>query len=842
MLKMNRLVAILTAPALALAVLSALAFPAAAKTRKGDRLAAEGEVLEQQREFDKALEKYEQALASDPSDFHYQLLTRRVRFQAGQAHVLNGERLRTAGKLDEALAEYNKAFTIDPSSTSAEQEIRRTLAMIEHEKQRLARGGAPETPAEIGLTPAQTARKESEQREASMLAPPELRPAPAQPLDLKISNQSMKTLYDTIGTMAAINVLFDPELMSDSKKFSLDLKNSSLEEALDYVALLTHTFWKPVSANAIFVTQESVAKRRDYEDHVTRVFYLANITSPPELQEVMTAVRTVANFRSIFPVNSQNALVVRGTRDQVDLAEKIILDLDKPKAEVLVDLIIIEVNKDLSRQLAASIASGGTAGLSSTITSTPPTTTSTTTGTGTASTAGVLLSQIGKLGTNSWSATIPGGMIQAMMSDTRGRILAAPQLRGVEGQKASLKIGEKYPYASGSFQSGVGTSGGLPYAQTQFQFADIGVNVEITPRVHGADEVTLQVDLDISTIASTLNLGGLSQPVIGQRKVSHIIRLREGEATVIGGLMQQTQTSTRNGFPGLMNVPILGRLFSSSNTDNNTLELLVVLVPHIVRSAELTAQNTRAVASGVEQIWKVNYRRPAAAPAPPAGQKPPETRPSANPPGKDDDPPPVEQPAAQSSQTPAPQLEAASAGAPAVVSASPVPLNAAPPPPPPPGPPPDNITPGGTRSTNAIPAGPLVTLVASAQEVAVGSTFTVQMNVMNVKDLTSAPTRLKYDPAVLKLVEVKQGGFLGKDIDEVIFSQVPSKQGGETLVQLQRVAGSVGVAGSGTLLSMKFQALAAGTSPIAVVEFTLRNSKLLEIHAAPPQPISVVVK
>jgi general secretion pathway protein D len=827
MLKINRLVAILTVPALALAVLSALALPAAAKTKKGDRLAAEGERLEQQREFDKALEKYEQALASDPSDFHYQLLARRVRFQAGQAHVLNGEKLRTAGKLDEALAEYNKAFTIDPSSTSAEQEIRRTLAMIEREKQRLARGGAPETPAEIGLTPAQTAHKESEQRESAMLAPPELRPAPAQPLDLKISNQSMKTLYDTVGTMAAVNVLFDPELMSDNKKFSLDLKNSSLEEALDYVALLTHTFWKPVSANAIFVTQESVAKRRDYEDQVTRVFYLANITSPPELQEVMTAVRTVSNFRLIFPVNSQNALVVRGTRDQVDLAEKIILDLDKPKPEVLVDLIIIEVNKDLSRQLAASIASGGTAGLSSTITSTPATTT--TTGTGTASTAGVLLSQIGHLGSNSWSVTMPGGMIQAMMSDTRGRILTAPQLRGVEGQKASLKIGEKYPYASGSFQSGVGTSGGLPYAQTQFQFADIGVNVEITPRVHGTDEVTLQVDLDISTIASTLNLGGLSQPVIGQRKVSHIIRLKEGEATIIGGLMQQTQTSTRNGFPGLMNVPILGRLFSSSSTDNNSLEILVVLVPHIVRSAELTAQNTRAVASGVEQIWKVNYRQPSAPPLP-AGQKPSDAKSSANPLGKDDDPPPVEQPATQPDQTPAPQLVAA-------VSAAPVPLNAAPPPPPPPG----SATPGGAR-TNAIPAGPLVTLVASAQEVAVGATFTVQMNVTNVRDLTSAPTRFKYDPAVLKLIEVKQGGFLGKDNDEVIFSQVPSKQGGETLVQLQRVAGSTGVAGSGTLLTMKFQALAAGTSPIAVVEFTLRNSKLLEIHAAPPQPASVVVK
>ncbi len=813
---------------MALVVLSAGALPAAAKTKKGDRLAAEGAQFEQQQEFDKALEKYEQALASDPSDIHYQLLTRRVRFEAGQMHVQRAEKLRTDGKLNEALTEFNKAYTIDPSSTSAEQEIRRTLGMIEREKQRQAKGGAAlESPQEAGLTPAQLAHKESERHEAGMLAPPELRPVPAQPLDLKISNQSMKTLYETVGTMAAINVLFDPDMPTDGKKFSLDLKNSSLEDALDYAALTTHTFWKPVSANAIFVTQESVAKRRDYEDHVTRVFYLSNITSAPELQEVFTAVRTVANFRSIFSVNSQNAIVVRGTRDQVDLAEKIILDLDKPKPEVLVDMLVIEVNKDLSQQLAATIASGGTAGLSTSITSTPAGSSSsstTTSGTSTTS-AGVLLSQIGHLGSNSWSVTMPGGMIQAMLADTRGRIVTAPQLRGVEGQKASLKIGERYPYASGSFQSGVGTTGGLPYAQTQFQFADIGVNVEITPRVHGADEVSMQVDLEISTIASTLNLGGLSQPVIGQRKVSHIIRLREGEATVIGGLMQQTQTATRNGIPGLMNVPLLGRLFSSSSTDNNTQEILVVLIPHIVRAPELTVENTRAVGSGVEQVWKVRHSpeslaMPAAAPK--AEQKPAESKPASNPP-KEAQAQTEEQSASRPEEAQAAPPAPPAAGAPVAAA----PLNAAPPPPPPP--------------SSAAPGGPVVSLVPSAGQVAAGSTFTVQMNVANVRDLAAAPMRLKYDPAVLKLVDVQQGGFLGKDNTEVIFSTVPSRQGGETMIQLQRLPGSGGVAGSGTLLTMKFEALAAGTSPIAVAEFTLRDSKLIQIHATAPQT-SVVVK
>jgi general secretion pathway protein D len=822
MLKMNRLVAKLVAPAAMLAVLMTLAPPAPARTKKGDKLAAEGLRFEMRREFDKALEYYEQALASDTSDFNYQLLVRRVRFQAGQLHVNNGLKLRADGKLDESLAEFTQAYTIDPASTSAELEIRRTMRMLEREKQRKEQGGAePAQPEDRGLTPAQEARKEAEQREAEMTAPPQLKATPAQALDLKISNQPVKTLYETVGKMAGINVLFDSDLPTDTnKRLSLDLKNSQLDEALDYIALLTHTYWKPVSANTIFVTQESVTKRRDYEDHVTRVFYLNNITSAPELQEAMTAVRTVTNVRNIFPVSSQNALVIRGTADQIELAEKIILDIDKPKSEVLVDMIVMEVNGDKTRQLAATVAPGG---LNMTATSTPGGGTSTP------------LKGIASLGLGDWTTTMPSGLLQAALSDTRAKILTSPQLRGIEGQKASLKIGDRYPYASGSFSSPTATTTGVAYAQTQFQFADIGVNVDITPRIHGSDEVTLQVDFEISNISQTIDVGGVSQPVIGQRKVNHIIRLREGEAALIGGLMQVTQTSTKSGWPGLMDIPILGKLFTKSNTENKTEDLLVVLLPHIMRSPDLTAANVRAVASGNDQVWKVNYRRqaeqgavkpPAAAEkagvqpqvgvpvtpgaavtGPPLNAQAP-TAPPAPQPGAQQVPSAVTQSAPQAAETPA---EAASPDA----------------------------------KESAQPAAPQpavgVTMVPSAAEIKTGEKVTVQVNVTNVKDLAAAPMRLKYDAAILNLVEVRAGGFLGEMGKQVIFSEVRSRQGGESKIQLQRLAGAGGVDGSGTLLTLTFQAKGAGTASISVADFSLRDSKLQTLHATPPET-SVVVK
>jgi general secretion pathway protein D len=813
MLKMNRLVVKLVAPAALLAVLMTLALPVVARTKKGDKLAADGLKLEMQREFDQALEKYELALASDTSDINYQLMTRRVRFQAGQLHVNKGLKLRSDGKLDESLAEFSKAYTIDPASTSAEQEVRRTLRMIEREKQRKEQGGAdPEHSEDRGLTPSQAARKEAEQREADMTAPPELKSTSPQALDLKISNQPVKTFYETVGKMAGINVLFDSDLQADpNKKLSLDLKNSQLEEALDYIALLTHTYWKPVSANTIFVTQESVTKRRDYEDHVTRVFYLNNITSAPELQEVMTAVRTVTNVRNIFPVSSQNALVVRGTVDQIELAEKIILDIDKPKSEVLVDMIVMEVNGDKTRQLAATVAPGG---LNMTANSTP--------GGGATTT----LKGIASLGLGDWTTTMPSALLQAALSDTRAKILTSPQLRGIEGQKASLKIGDRYPYASGSFSSPTASTSGVAYAQTQFQFADIGVNVDITPRIHGSDEVTLQVDFEISNISQTIDVGGVSQPVIGQRKVNHIIRLREGEAALIGGLMQVTQTSTKSGWPGLMDIPILGKLFTKSNTENKTEDLLVVLVPHIMRSPDLTAANVRGVASGNDQVWKVGYRHPAAraaarqvAPLETAPQS--DTQPQASVPVTPGAvvsgpplnaaaplPPPIRQPSTQPAET----LRAA---------ASPEVLGTAPP-----------VAPPGVVAASMVP---------SAAEVQSGSTVTVQVNVSNVKDLAAAPMRVKYDAALLKLVDVQAGGFLGEPGKQVIFSEVRSRQGGETKIQLQRLAGAGGVDGSGTLLTLKFEAKSAGTASISVADFSLRDSKLQSLQAAPPET-SVVVK
>ncbi len=786
-----------------------------AGNRKGDRFLEEGRKSEGAKKWDEALELYEKALQQDPMDSTYQMSVHRVRFQAGQLHVDRGQTLRKEGKLEEALESFRRAFAIDPASSIAETEMRRTYQMIQREKDKKD-GKAEPSPEDRGLTPAQTARKDAEERAASMSAAPELRPLSANVTNLKMANQTVRVLYETLGKLTGVNVLFDSDFVEPTRRVSLDLTNSTLEQALDYVAILTKTFWKPLSNNAIFVTKDDVTKRRDYEEHITRVFYLQNITSAQELSEAMTAMRTVTDVRKVFPFNSQSALVVRGTAAQIALAEKVLMDIDKPKPEVVVDVLVMEASRSRSREWALTPVMGGGAGLNFPVT---PSTGSST----------LKLNELNTIRSSDWTVTLPGAQLTAILSRGFAKVLQAPQVRATDGQKASLRLGDRYPYATGSFQSSLGVGGGgvSPLVSTQFSFAEVGVNVDITPRIHGTEEVSMQIELEISSIKERINVGGLEQPVIGQRKVSHIIRVKEGEATMIGGLMQSSERLTRTGIPGLMHIPLIGRWLSSDKVESNDADLLVVLIPHIVRAPEITPENIRGIATGTETIWKVNYQPKQGVPAAAGPVQPVQAKP---------EPQPAEP---QPDAPPAVNFPPAPAGPEAV-------------PPPPPGAEPAQAIPGlppgipGLARPGGAPAAgetaqPRVVLSASTAQPALNSLVTVNVNVETIQDLFAAPMKLAYDGNVLKLIDVRRGAFLAQDGQQVTFDKTIVDDPGGAVVALNRVAGAGGVSGSGTLVTLLFQAVGRGTTNVSFSELTLRDGKLQSI-AVSPAPVSVTVK
>jgi len=789
-----------------LVALLTLAFASMLYARdKGDKDFKAAQEAAVRQDWDHALDLYMSAMDKNPNNQAYVIGMRRARFQAGQMHVNKGQKLRADGKVEEAMAEFQHAIVADPSSAIAIQELKRTKVMLDQT------GGKPENPSEVGLTEAEKSRRQLDRKVESMEGPPELKPIVGTIQTIKMNNQPPKVLYETIGKMAGINVVFDPQYSAPSRNSNVDIANMPIEEAFDYLAMLTHTFWKPMSANTIFVTEDNVTKRRDFEDMVVKVFYVTNVTSVQEFQEIATAIRTVAEIRRVFTYGAQKAIIVRGKRDEVALAEKLIHDLDKPKSEVVIDVIVLQVNSTYSRSLAATIASGGTAGLQQAIafngpggsTSTAATGagTGTGTGTGTTPTTGtgiVTLSQIPHISINQFSTSLPGALLNAVMSDARTKTMNKPQVRASDGMKVELKIGERIPYATGSFSSGVSVASSVsPLVSTQFNYADVGLNLSITPQIHSQSELTMHVEVEVSSVDQYVNIGGISQPVIGQTKNTADIRLKEGEINILSGLSQNSDASTVAGLPGLTSIPILGQfLFGSSTRNKQTSELMIALIPHIVRTPDYSAENLRGVYAGSDQVVKMSYERPApaaSAPAPSAGV------------------PQAVLPPATAIPVTAPPVTAPQLGVPV--------------------PPPTPPAPGRAR----------VRFAPASIEAAPGAPVMVSVQIDNAADLFSAsPMRIKYDTALLRLNDATPGELFTRDGVRITSVKDIRNEVGEATLTVTRAPGAAGISGTGAVLMLNFTAVGKGSGTISLPEFSLKDSKLQPVAVAPAElPVKV---
>ena len=582
MLFINRL----TAVVLTIALLGP-GLPAAGASRKSNKQFNQGRAAEQKNDWDSALEAYMKALASDPSDIQFQMAVDKARFQASQLHVENGIKTRAKGLLGEAMLEFQRAFSINPGSVLSIQEIQTTQEMIERERKKVLATGKESAPEERALTPMQQLKQETEARLDRILPLPELKPLNSDRLaELKMNNVTPKQMYETVGNMAGINVIMDQDNQSGIQNTArnLTLLNATLDEALDSIGTITKTFWKAISSNTIFVTGDTTQRRRDMADQVLRIFYLSNIQQQTELQEIVNAIRTVTEVQRMFQYNGQNAIIVRGEADQVALVEKIIHDLDRPRSEVMVDIVVMETTSTYSRQLTAALASTG---LKIPFTFSPRNgvSTSTTTDSTTTTTASsnIRVSDLDRVASPDFITTLPSALLQAVMGNANTKVLQSPQIRALDNTKATLKIGERQPVASGSFGGGVAQTGYSSLVNTQFQFQDVGVNVDLTPRVHENGDVTMKVALEVSGVSGKVNLGGIDQPIIAQRKFDQEIRMREGEIGLIGGLVKQEDTTSVSGIPGLSSIPLLRRLFTGESIDKKRNELLIALVPHVIR-------------------------------------------------------------------------------------------------------------------------------------------------------------------------------------------------------------------------------------------------------------------
>jgi len=731
---------------------------------------------EARQNYELAYDLYKQAYDLKPKDLRYRAAFERLRFLAGASHVHRGELLRAAGKLPEAVAEFQKAVEIDSSSFIAQQELKQTQKMMEE---------AAHAPPQSQARPPGPLQRRLEEAQG----PIDLAPISNAPINLKITEDS-KVIYETIGQLAGINVLFDPDYTS--RRIKVELNNVTLQDALEIVELESKTFWRAVTPNTIFVAQDNPAKRKELEQSVVKTFYLSSLSQPTEVQDVSNTLRQILEIQKVQPLQAEGAVVVRGTPDQVALAQKIINDLDKPKPEVIVDVAIMQVNRDKAHTLGISPPTSATVALQNNLSTTSTSTGTTTSTTGTTSTTSgtpnqVNLNRLGNLNATDFTVTIPAMNASALFSDSSTRLIQNPQIRSVDGQKATLKIGQRVPVATGSFQPGIGGVGINPLVNTQFQYIDVGVNIDITPRIHANGDITLKISMEVSEVDSQSNIGGISQPVIGQRKIEHEVRLKEGEVNLLGGMLEDQQTRSLTGIPGLGSIPLFKYLFSQSQTDHSQTETVFALIPHLVRETEITDLNQKALLVGTANAIQL-YRgsAPVASLTPPSGP-------------------------AQPTQAPV----SAPAPAPAVPANPAVPQAAQP-------------------SAAAFAFDP-----ASVTQ-NVGSTFAVNVQFQGAQNVYSVPLQVSYDPKMLQVVNVSNGNFLQQDGQAVAL--VHRDDGAGTLqITATRPPGAGGVTGQGTVVTLTFMAKAPGHSSLTITRGGARDPQMqaLPVMAGAPATITV---
>ena len=743
-------------PAIFLSLVAVLALPAVADKAKD--LYTKGQDAEARQQYEAAFDLFKQAYDLRPKDLRYRAAFERVRFQAAATIVHRGQKLRDDGKLDEAVAEFQKALTIDPSLFIAQQELDRTLKMINDQKNPQPQAAGPPE----GL----------KKRVHEAAGPVELAQISNVPITVKMLSTKSDVVYRTVGQLAGVNVLFDPDYTP--RVINVDLNGVTLEQALEITALESKTFWRPVTSNTIFVATDNPAKRKELEQSVLKTFYLTNLSQPTELQDVVNAIRAVLDVQRVQQLLSQNALVVRGTPDQIALAEKLVEDLDKARPEVIVDIAIMQISKDRSRTLGFNPPTSATVTLQSNIGTTTTPTTSTTTGTtSTGTTNGLNLNTLGNLNATDFQVTIPSANLSALMNNSDTKLLQNPQIRALDGQKASLKIGDRVPVATGSFQPGIGGVGINPLVNTQFQYLDVGVNIDITPRIHANGEVTLKISMDVSAVTGQQNIGGISQPIIGQRKIEHEIRLKDGEANLLGGIMEDQQTKSLAGIPGLAQIPILKYLFGQTTQDHSENEIVFAIVPHIIRSQELSELNQRAIDIGTASAIELHHMSRPQVPA--AGASAPGQTPQ--------------------SATPAPRSNAGPSA---------------------------SSTPTAPNPASFLFDPPTIQAVK-------GNTFAVNLLISGAQNVYSVPVQLNYDPKMLQLVNVSNGGFLSQDGQAVALVHREDESLGQSQITATRPPGAGGVSGQGAVVTITFMAKTDGQTPLTITRGGARDPGLQAI-------------
>ncbi len=794
-------------------VLVALAAVVAAGCATG-RAFTRGETAGQAGDWESAVGYYRQALDDDPDRPDYKIALERAMIAAAGMYSDRGRQFEAAGQPDEALRAFRKAQEFEPSN--------RTLAAKAAELERMLRDRIE------AATPRPEIEKMRQQARRSV--EPVLNPTSPEPLNINMNNTSLREMLMFIGSSTGINVTLDRDFQD--RPISLKLEGVSLEQALQQIMLTNQLFYKVLNERTIIVAADSTQKRTQYEDQVIRTFFISNADAT-EMQTLLTGLIRVAGMAiqpQIIANKTANTVTIRGTGPVVQIAERILEANDKPRAEVVVDVTILEVSRERAKRYGLDLGSYSAA-LAFSPEAAPA-----------ADAKPFNLNTISQgVSTADFYLSVPSAVVRFLETDSSTKVLAKPNLRGTEGQKLTLNLGEEVPVPSTTFTPNfTGSVGSNPLVS--FSYRPIGINVEMTPRVTYDGDVILEITVENSSRGQDLLVGEQNLPSFFSRKVTTKLRLRDGESNLLAGLLREDERRSLRGFPGVMRLPIVRQLFSDNDKNIRQTDIVMLLTPRILRTHELRASDLSPIYIGTQSNMALGGP-PAvmggdaiiAAPAPAAGA--PVTPGVAPSPAVTAVTPAVGQPGATAMRpvvppgsSPVPGMVmvpvAPAAPAPSNIVISPPDLPVASPDPFPPAPVAPQSAPSPQPVTTAAappspapaqPVGPARITLSPPSEMRLGSgPYTVPISVAGASRLSTLTLSLTYNPALIRVRSVQEGTFMRQGGAAPAFSSQVDEKSGRVDIVITRPGDQTGASTSGLLAALLVEPVAVGTGSLTV--------------------------
>jgi len=510
--------------------------------------AKQGEIYLMRGRFDEAVKAYETALQSDPTNPEYKAGLYRAKLAASIHYWMKGEKELSIGDKTSALKFYRKALTYQPSNEAIIKRIEKLSGGKVKERRRRAYAG------------------------------------PRAKVSLNFTRTNLKTIFKAFSKYSGVNFIFDEGFRNIN--YSISMENVDFEDALRLLCASTQNFYYKIDDKNYLIIPDNLKKREQYITKKVRIFYL-RYTSVKSMRLALGMIllgrrRTMSVSYDEF----MNAIIVKGTDDQIEYVEKLIDRLDRPKGEVIIQAEVLEVNRSKLAQMGLDLSNYSIgAGIIA-----PSTGTSKEGG----STQGnITLNTLRNLTGDDIAIIMPDAYLRFLETATESRIMAKPLLRGLDGEKVTLKIGNRVPIPQTVF-SPIAAGGMNIQPVTSFQYQDVGIVMEMEPRINSKDEVTLKLKINVSSIAGQ---GYNNLPILGNREVEMTARVKGGETVIIAGLLRNEESQTVKSPPFFARLPIIGWVFSNLERKKDMTDVVISLTPYIVNYTEPTVEEQKAIVS-----------------------------------------------------------------------------------------------------------------------------------------------------------------------------------------------------------------------------------------------------